>query len=86
MHGNDIPYTFFNGPTPFVTNATVATALQTYIGQFVRNGVPTGGNGLPPLEPYGDGVVLNLGNQGFVIQADPADNERCLWWQQADYS
>ncbi|KAI9716644.1 MAG: hypothetical protein M1812_005182 [Candelaria pacifica] len=86
LHGNDIPYTFFNGPSVSVANATVATALQTYIGQFVKNGVPAGGDGLPPLERYGDGVVLDLGNHGFITEADPADNDRCLWWQQAKYT
>ncbi|KAI9703738.1 MAG: hypothetical protein M1836_007508 [Candelina mexicana] len=86
FHGYDIPYTFFNGPSQSVANITVATALQTYISQFVRIGIPAGGNGLPPMEQYGDGVVLDLGNKGFVIEADPANTERCLWWQQANYS
>ncbi|KAL9600988.1 MAG: hypothetical protein Q9219_002810 [cf. Caloplaca sp. 3 TL-2023] len=52
LHGQDVVYTFFNGPNsvvgsgPPVTSDATALALQQYITSFAETGVP-GGPGIP---------------------------------------
>jgi carboxylesterase type B len=40
LHGEDIPYTYYNGPSPSVLSSTVAIALQEYITSFAETGNP----------------------------------------------
>jgi carboxylesterase type B len=85
IHGEDVGYTFDNGPNPLVSNVTIAHALQDYIVSFAETGIP-GAKGLPTFPTYGpQGTVLNLGNTGITPAPDPANNPRCYWWQKALY-
>ena len=86
VHGEDIPYTFFNG-APGAASADViaprtATALQEYITSFVINGQPSGPQ-LPFFPAYGSGATVQDLNATSIMEIrDPAANERCLWWQK----
>lgn len=90
-HGQDIPYTFFNGDTSTLddgspVDADLAYALQDYIIGFAISGDP---NASPvpstanfPI--YGDEAdVLVLGSSGLSTGTDDMANERCVWWQHA---
>ena len=82
LHGQDLPYTFFNGPNPSVLNNTVAVALQEYITSFAETGVPSG-PGLPVFPQYGaNSNLLNLGLTQISVIKDNTANPRCLWWQK----
>ncbi|KAI9806534.1 MAG: hypothetical protein M1833_003721 [Piccolia ochrophora] len=91
LHGQDIPYTYFNNEAnPAVLSADIAVALQTYLTRFAATGDPNGASSpaglLPAFPRYGpDSKVLNLNITGIDVVADPAANERCVWWQNAFY-
>lgn len=83
LHGQDISYTFFNGPNTAVVNPAIAVALQEYITSFATNGVPSG-PGIPMFPLYGaDATVVRLNATGIGEMRDPTANARCLWWQKA---
>ena len=85
LHGQDTPYTFFNGPNPSVVNPAIATALQEYLTSFAINGVPSG-PGIPIFPLYGaNATEINLSATSISEMRDPTANERCLWWQKALY-
>ena len=42
LHGDDIPYTFYEGPAAAVKNSAVALIMQAYWTNFVMNGNPNG--------------------------------------------
>ncbi|MCJ1410086.1 hypothetical protein MMC19_004171 [Ptychographa xylographoides] len=86
LHGQDVPYTFFNGPVPgTVLNDTIAIALQEYITSFAINGVPSG-PGIPMFPMYGAGAEeINLNATTISEMVDSNANARCLWWQKALY-
>jgi carboxylesterase type B len=89
IHGQDIPYTFYNGPSPDVANVTVAQALQDYIVSFAQKGVPTSRlQHAAPFPLYGDDRPtkqdLNLSSISTVV-VNKSVNARCLWWQKALY-
>lgn len=85
LHGQDVPYTFFNGPSPAVTSDSTALALQEYITSFAENGVPSG-KGIPRFPLYGnDSQIIDLNVTSITAFKDPSANERCLWWQKALY-
>ncbi|KAH0541691.1 hypothetical protein FGG08_003854 [Glutinoglossum americanum] len=88
LHGQDVPYTFYNGdgkPTDSVVNATVAFALQKYITDFAKTGNPDG-PGLPHFPLYGDkSTVVSLNATTISETRDPVSNLRCEWWQKALY-
>jgi carboxylesterase type B len=86
IHGEDIPYTFFNGDTSTLDlTATVvpnvAIQLQRYLTSFAINGVPTG------IELYSDGgMVTNVNRTGLGSELkDPAARSQCQFWQEAPY-
>ena len=82
LHGQDIPYTFFNGPNPSVLNNTVAVALQEYITSFAQTSTPSA-PGLPVFPQYGaNSNLLNLGLTQISVIKDNTANARCLWWQK----
>ena len=86
LHGQDVPYTFFNGApgqaSASVLSPSTATALQEYITSFTVTGTP-GVPGLPHFPIYGmDAEVQDLSATGIREIRDPAANERCLWWQK----
>lgn len=83
LHGQDVPYTFWNGPSPAVTSKSIALALQTYITSFAATGVPSGAK-LPEFPLWGnESHLLDLNIKGISIIKDPTANERCPWWQKA---
>ncbi|KAL8650817.1 MAG: hypothetical protein Q9210_003601 [Variospora velana] len=85
LHGQDIPYTFFNGPNTAVLSDATAPALQVYITSFAENGTPSG-SGIPSFPLYGnDSTILNLNATSITAMIDRAANEQCLWWQKALY-
>lgn len=85
LHGQDVPYTFFNGPDTMVASDTTAVALQEYITSFVTMGTPSGPN-LPMFPLYGNSSqILNLNATSITEVMDPVANSRCLWWQKGLY-
>ncbi|MCJ1421245.1 hypothetical protein MMC32_007607 [Xylographa parallela] len=83
LHGQDVPYTFFNGPSTAVINDVIAVALQEYLTSFAIHGVPSG-PGIPVFPLYeADAEVLNLNATSIFDIMDPNANARCLWWQKA---
>ncbi|KFX97985.1 hypothetical protein V490_02525 [Pseudogymnoascus sp. VKM F-3557] len=81
FHGEDLTYTFYNGPSAEAdmgtVNATVAEALQSYITHFVATGNPNGGVA-PYFPQYGsNSSVQVVAPDDFGTQiTDPEDNER----------
>ncbi|KAH7333081.1 acetylcholinesterase precursor [Rhexocercosporidium sp. MPI-PUGE-AT-0058] len=91
LHGNDIYYTFYEGPTPAVKNDTLALIMQGYFTNFVMGGNPNG-DGLPAFDRYdqqtaaGSGVVMDLYLNRTTMIPDDLPLKRCSWWQQALYA
>jgi carboxylesterase type B len=90
IHGQDIPYTYYDGgarsssPTG-VQNVTVARALQEFITSFAETGVPDA-EGVKQFNMYGsDANVLELNVTGVMDVRDSNANARCAWWQKALY-
>jgi carboxylesterase type B len=87
LHGDDIPYTFYEGPAAAVVNDTLALTMQAYWTNFVMNGNPNGAS-LPNFPNFGaTGQLLDL-NQTFIVPI-PDDlsgsKARCDWWQKNLY-
>ncbi|KAI9885339.1 MAG: hypothetical protein M1823_002848 [Watsoniomyces obsoletus] len=90
LHGQDTPYTFYNGPNPLVSSEPVAVALQNYITSFAMSGSPNE-EGVPVFNLYGkENEVQSLNgdqtNAKIEEVKDPAADERCSWWQQGLYA
>lgn len=85
-HGQDVPYTFFNGPNEqFVSNGTIAEAMQSYILSFAITGDPNR-NAVVKMPIYGkQNKILDFNVTGIQELADPNENNRCGWWQKALY-
>jgi carboxylesterase type B len=82
LHGDDIWYTYYDGPSPLVQNDTLAVIMQDYFTNFAITGNPNG-PGLPNFPTYGSGsTVQNLGLATIGPIQDNAANQRCLWWQK----
>jgi carboxylesterase type B len=100
-HGQDLQYTFY-ADTPVngsaanlqgLQNASVAYTLQDWIVNFAREGVPTSNVALSvDLPLYAEnatvGALYYVPPTGSIstIKKDPANNERCRWWQEALYA
>ena len=85
LHGQDIPYTFFNGPNTAVKSDATAKALQAYITSFVKTGVPSS-SGIPKFPLYGNNSqILDLNATSITQIVDDTANARCLWWQKGLY-
>ena len=85
LHGQDIPYTFFNGANNIVVSDSTAVALQEYITSFAIKGAPSGPS-LPSFPLYGnDSEIQDLNVTSITQIKDPVANARCLWWQKALY-
>lgn len=86
LHGDDVAYTYYNGPNPLVKNDTLAVIMQRYFTNFVMTGVPNAA-GLPAFPTYGaDTTVQNLNLTKIGPMMDNTANERCLWWQKGLYA
>jgi carboxylesterase type B len=86
LHGQDIPFTFFNGDTSTLNdgtpvNATIAIGLQRYLTSFAITGIPKG------IESYSEaGNVTNVNVTAAGAQLrDPAARSQCDFWQAAPY-
>ncbi|KAK0908592.1 hypothetical protein LTR91_022925 [Friedmanniomyces endolithicus] len=85
LHGEDIPYTYFNGPSPSVLSPPIAIALQEYITHFAETGSPNEA-GVPYFVMYGqNATVQDLNITGISEVRDPTANARCDFWQKALY-
>ena len=86
LHGDDILYTYYNGPNHGVKNNTLAVIMQRYFTNFVMTGNPNA-QGLPTFPTYGtNATVLNLNLTKIAPMADNVANDRCLWWQKGLYA
>ncbi|RDW69662.1 hypothetical protein BP6252_08682 [Coleophoma cylindrospora] len=87
-HGDDIPYTYFNGVTNSTTtssstNATIAIEMQRWFTTFAKTGNPNT-DALLYIPVYGNNSqIMSLNIQAPMT--DDASNDRCSWWQQALY-
>jgi carboxylesterase type B len=84
-HGEDVPYTYFNGPSPSVANATIAEAMQSYLTRFALSGNPNGAGAVALPEYWPGATILDLNVTGSSVMPDPNNNVRCRWWQEALY-
>lgn len=85
LHGQDIAYTYFNGPSEDVANDRIAIALQEYITQWAETGNPNS-EGVPHFPIYSDDATVQVLNiTGIDQMMDPTANERCNFWQKALY-
>ena len=91
LHGQDVPYTFYNGPNSSgyfnlgSPDQSIAKALQKYIVSFTASGVPSSKN-LPVFSQWGnDKNLLDLNVTGINVVKDDTANSRCAWWQKALY-
>ncbi|KAK4695303.1 hypothetical protein P7C71_g2425, partial [Lecanoromycetidae sp. Uapishka_2] len=85
LHGQDVAYTFFNGPNSAVVSDPAAIALQEYITSFAINGVPSGPS-LPAFPIYTNATdIIDLNATSITTIRDPVANQRCDWWQKELY-
>jgi carboxylesterase type B len=85
LHGQDVAYTFFEGPAAAVVNDTLALIMQDYLTNFVISGNPNGA-GLVHFPNYGQGKLeLDFNTNSVSLVTDFYDNGRCTWWQKALY-
>ena len=71
-----------------VFNTTTAIALQDYVTTFAQSGIPSSPDvpGLPAFPSYAaDSQLQDLQLSSIGPIADPQNNYRCQWWQQAFY-
>jgi acetylcholinesterase len=86
LHGTDSPFVFYNAETATL-NQTKAYTLQDYILNFAVRGYPDSDvDGLDRPKPYGEnGTIVEITSTGIFEGVDPADNDRCRWWQLGLY-
>lgn len=85
FHGEDIPYTYYNGEGSDPTQdliAPVAEELQGYLVNFAMSANPNG-PGLPYFPVYGANASINAINATYTKQqVDDVANQRCAWFQK----
>lgn len=88
LHGDDVPYTFYQSPNTAVKNGTLAQTMQAYFTNFATSGDPNG-PGLPSFPTYYgssvNGNMLNLNISSIGPTWDYLANDRCFWWQKSLY-
>ncbi|KAF6235654.1 hypothetical protein HO173_006337 [Letharia columbiana] len=86
LHGQDVAYTFFNGPSSSVVSVPIAVALQEYITSFAINGGQPSGPSLPMFPIYSNASdIIDLNATSITEIMDPIANSRCDWWQKELY-
>ncbi|KAK4936512.1 hypothetical protein LTR10_022619 [Elasticomyces elasticus] len=85
FHGEDIPYTYYNGEGSDPTQdliAPVAEELQGYLVNFAMTGNPNAPD-LPYFPMYGANASINAINATYTKQqVDDVANQRCAWFQK----
>ncbi|KAK5994298.1 Carboxylesterase patB [Cladobotryum mycophilum] len=87
LHGNDQSgYVFGRGPTPGV-DAEIASVIQYAIAGFAIDGVPRKSpTSALSFSPYAKGQkLLSFAVGSSQLIRDPSANDRCDWWQKAQY-
>lgn len=80
-HVDDVPYTFYDGPSTRVVNDTVAETMQRIFTDFTITGAVSG-ESVPHFPRYGEEhKVLNLTTSGFPVVKDPHAGPRCQFMQ-----
>lgn len=86
LHGQDLAYTFFNGPSSSVVSDPIAVALQEYITSFAINGGQPSGPLLPMFPIYSNASdIIDVNATSITEIMDPIANSRCDWWQKELY-
>ena len=89
LHGQDVPYTFYNNQGSNLAIgliAPVAETLQAYLVNFAMNGNPNG-QGVPSFQMSGNNANMQaIGATYIGPMADDTANARCAWWQKALYA
>lgn len=76
LHGQDVAYTYYNGPNEAVISKEVAIAMQKYITHFAEHGTPNE-PGVPYFPIYGKNAqVQDLNVTGISQVVDPTANYR----------
>lgn len=85
LHGDDIWYTYYNGPQPLVKDNALAVTMQRYFTSFAQTGSPNS-FGVPYFPKYGRANICQ--NLNYIISPvrDNAATHRCDWWQLALFS
>ena len=85
-HAQENPYLFAGGTgtggsSSLPINATLSNYMKTYLVNFVKgdiNGTPT----IPTWAAFGTaGQALELGSTNVGMISDPANNDRCAFWE-----
>ncbi|KAG9855447.1 carboxylesterase family protein-like protein, partial [Aureobasidium melanogenum] len=91
IHGQDVPYTFYNGNgsteaategNTGVQDVAVALAMQKYITEFAKSSNPNR-SGTPHFAMYGKNATVQALGPQIGPMGDPAAKARCDWWQKA---
>jgi carboxylesterase type B len=91
LHGDDIPYTFFNGDTStkdegMAVNATDAGIWQDYLTKFVITGDPNV-NGSAKWPIYDEnGEVLDFSLTERSVIPDVVVKQRCDFWASGEFA
>jgi carboxylesterase type B len=80
LHGDDIPYTYYDGPSPSVKDDALAITMQRYFTRFAETGSPNS-VGEPFFPQYGTDTICQDLNYIISPDMDNAANGRCDWWQ-----
>jgi carboxylesterase type B len=80
LHGDDIPYTYYDGPNASVKDDALAIVMQKYFTRFAETGDPNG-PGTPYFPKYGRNTISQNLDYVISLTKDPAANARCDWWQ-----
>ncbi|KAH6603105.1 acetylcholinesterase precursor [Trichoderma cornu-damae] len=82
LHGNDVAYTYYNGPSSDVTAPAMALKMQSYITNFIRTGSPNDSN-LPSFDIYGkEGQVIVIDSVDIYKATDGSMETQCSWLER----
>lgn len=88
FHGQDVPYTYYNGIDqvqgnigPQTIAVNVAHAMQEILTTFAATGRPTYGTGMTIAQWGMTSNMLTLNTTGFAEGPDSAASPRCRFWQ-----
>jgi len=82
LHADDVPYTFFNGPSSLVSAPERALELQGPLTSFAIHGVPLASSRRDIVFPSYAAGVLKIQADGYSVVADSTANDRNTSWQK----